>query len=178
VFAAANEAFIDGLDRKGLLQPGSNRQYAIGRIVLAVNKKSGVQVTDLKGLLDSRVKRIAIANPDHAPYGYAAREALMSAGVWETIQSRLVFGENIRQALQFVQTGNAEAGIIALSVANLPELRYRLIDTRMHSPLKQAAALVRGSRHERTARRFLAFVNGPVGRPIMKKYGFQAPERQ
>jgi len=175
LFAAANEQLVERLEEKGLLVPRTRQLYAIGRIVLASSKKAGAAVQDLKGLLDRRIKKVAIANPDHAPYGFAAREALMKAGVWEKLQPKLVLGENIRQTLQFIQTGNAEAGIVALSVADVSEITYRQIDARMHSPLKQALAILKGSPHEATARRFIQFVNGPEGRPIMKKYGFLPP---
>jgi len=175
LFAAANEQFVERLESKGLLAPDTRRLYAIGRIVLANNRRSGVTPRDLSDLLDPRIKKIAIANPEHAPYGFAAREALIKAGLWERLQPKLVLGENIRQALQFIQTGNAEAGIIALSVAAVPEIHHTLIDSRMHSPLRQALAIVKGTPHEETARRFIQFVNGPEGRPVMKRHGFQPP---
>lgn len=175
LFAAANEAYVDGLDRKGLVLHDSKRLYALGRIVVASNKQFGLDVKDLGGLVDARIKRIAIANPDHAPYGMAAREALMKAGTWDDLRPKLVYGESIRQALQFVQSGNAEVGIVALSVARVPEVEYHLIDSRLHAPLRQAIAVVKGTRHDSTGRKFIAFINGPVGRPIMRKYGFQSP---
>jgi molybdate transport system substrate-binding protein len=174
-FFAANEQFVLRLEEKGMLAPRTRRLYAIGRIVLASNRKSALEVNDLNGLLDPRIKRVAIANPEHAPYGFAAREALRKAGVWEKLQPKLVLGENIRQTLQFIQTGNAEAGIVALSVANVPEIRYRVVDNRLHSPLKQAVAVVRGSPNEATARRFIAYVLGKEGQAVMKKCGFLPP---
>src|SRR5690606_32755387 len=109
---------------------------------LARNIASGVEVQELKDLLDPAISHVAIANPEHAPYGMAAQEALMHAGIWDAIQPKLVYGENIRQTLQFVQTGNAEAGIIALSIADVPEISYTLIDAGLHEPLLQAMAVV------------------------------------
>jgi molybdate transport system substrate-binding protein len=122
---------------------------------------------------------VAIANPEHAPYGRAAVQALRSAGVYDRVQPRLVFGENIGQTLQFVQTGNADAGIVALSLARAPAVRptgrYWLIPASFHPPIRQAAGVTVGSRQPELARAFLAFLNGPIGRPVMRRYGFALP---
>ncbi|MBI5588655.1 MAG: molybdate ABC transporter substrate-binding protein [Deltaproteobacteria bacterium] len=176
VFFAANSKYIDELNRGNYVMPDTVELYAVGRIVLAVNRSSGIRATELADLLDPRIKRVAIANPDHAPYGVAAMEAMKSAGLWERLKGKLVYGENVRATLQFIQTGNAEAGIVALSVADLPEISYTVIDSKQHNPIKQSAAVVRGTREEKAARDFIKFVNGPKGRPIMKKYGFALPE--
>lgn len=178
LFAAADVQFVEGLKQKGLLIPETQQVYAVGRIVLARSKAAGVEVPDLAALLDPRVKKVAIANPEHAPYGRAAKQALIKAGVWDQVQPKLVFGENIRQTLQFVQTGNAEAGLVALSVAGVPEISYTLIDDRLHSPLKQALAVVKGTPNEKIAREFIALVSGPDGRQTMRKYGFALPEEK
>ncbi|MFQ5855540.1 MAG: molybdate ABC transporter substrate-binding protein [Anaerolineae bacterium] len=175
LFAAANVTYIDRLRDKGLIIPGTQQLYAQGRIVLAVNRNSGVMATAVGDLLDPSISRVAIANPDHAPYGLAAKQALQRAGVWDRLQSKLVYGENVRQTLQFVQTGNALAGIIALSITDVPEVTWTLIDAGLHQPLNQALAVIRGSPNEQAARAFITFVNGPQGRPIMKKYGFLLP---
>ena len=175
VFASANIAYVDGLREKGLILDDTQQLYAVGRIVLAVNKDSGVQVETLRDLLKPEVKRVAIANPEHAPYGVAAMQALQSEGIWEDLEPRLVYGENVRQALQYIQTGDAQAGIVALSVAAVPEISYTLIDESLHQPLRQSLAVLRRTGQEQLARDFIAFVNGPLGRPIMKKYGFLLP---
>ncbi len=177
-FFAANEAFVARLEEKGALQPGTRRVYAIGHIVLATSPRAGTELKDLRGLLDPRVRRVAIANPDHAPYGMAAREALQKTGVWEGLQPKLVLGENVRQTLQFIQTGNADAGIVALSVAKMSDVRYQVLDGRLHSPLRQAAAVVKGSPNEATARQFLAYVLGRDGQSVMRRFGFQSPPRR
>jgi molybdate transport system substrate-binding protein len=174
VFFAANAAFVEDLRAKGVVLADSVEQYAQGQIVLAV-LKSRSSVTTLRDLTGNDVRRIAIANPAHAPYGMAAREALMSAGVWNTIQPKLVFGENIRQALQFLQTGNADAAILALSVAHVPEVRYARIDPSLYKPIVQTAAVISTSRLPGMAREFIRFVKGPHGRPIMKQFGFLLP---
>ena len=175
IFASADIAYVDGLREKGLILEDTQQLYAVGRIVLAVNKDSGLQVESLRDLLKPGVTKVAIANPDHAPYGIAARQALESEGIWDELKPRLVYGENVRQALQYVQTGDAPAGIVALSVADVPEISYTLIDDSLHQPLRQSLAVLRRTGEEQLARDFIAFVNGPEGRPIMKKYGFVLP---
>lgn len=175
VFAAANVAYIERLREKGLIIPETQQLYAQGRIVLAVNRESGVQATRLEDLLDPSIGRVAIANPEHAPYGVAAMQALQSAGLWERIQPRLVYGENVRQTLQFVQTGNVPVGIVALSIADVPEVSWTGIDAQLHEPINQAMAVIRGTPHEKAARAFIALVNRPEGREIMRKYGFRLP---
>ena len=175
LFAAANIAYIDRLREKGLIIPETRQLYAQGRIVLAVNRNAGVKATTLEDLLDPSISQVAIANPGYAPYGLAAKQALQRAGVWDQLQPKLVYGENVRQTLQFVQTGNAPVGIVALSVADVPEVSWTLIDASLHEPLNQALAVIRGSPNEQAARAFIELVNGPQGRPIMKKYGFLLP---
>ena len=175
VFAAANVQFVDDLRAKGLVISDSQQLYAVGRIVLASNKKSSVAIHQLNDLARPEVNKIAIANPEHAPYGAAAKQALEATGLWEQVKPKLVYGENISQVLQYVQTGNVEAGIISLSVANVPEINYVLIDDSLHQPLKQALAVVSSTKQEKASREFIAFIDGPEGRPIMKKYGFLLP---
>lgn len=175
LFAAANISFVDDLAKKNLVVPDTVALYARGRIVLAVNRDSGVSAVTLEDLLSDKITHIAIANPEHAPYGVAAKEALTSAGVWDKIEDKIVYGENVRQTLQFVQTGDAQVGIVALSVANVPEITWTLIDDTLHNPLDQALAVVVSSSHQEEAKEFAAFINGEKGRPIMQKYGFVLP---
>lgn len=177
VFAAADETSIDLLIERGFVDPETRALYALGRIVLARNIASGVEVRELQDLLDPAISHVAIANPEHAPYGMAAQEALMHAGIWDAIQPKLVYGENIRQTLQFVQTGNAEAGIIALSIADVPEISYTLIDAGLHEPLLQAMAVVDSTSQPDAAAEFIAFVTGPKGGEILQRYGFTLPEQ-
>jgi molybdate transport system substrate-binding protein len=175
VFFAANESFVDDLRAAGAVIPQTRALYAQGRIVLAVLKKSLLVVRELGDLLKPEVRRVAIANPAHAPYGRAAQEALERAGVWENVKPKLVYGENIRHALQFVETGAVEAGIVALSIADAPGIRYAPIDPRLHTPLNQVAAVVKRSPHPDLGAAFIQFVNGAEGRPILKRYGFLLP---
>ena len=175
VFFAANASFVDDLQTAGAVIPQTRALYAQGRIVLATPTKSTVVVRELADLLKPEVRRVAIANPAHAPYGRAAQEALESAGVWERLKPKLVYGENIRHTLQFVETGAVEAGIVALSVAGVPDVRYVPIDPKLHKPLNQVAAVVKRSARPELGVAFIQFLNGPEGRPIMKRYGFFLP---
>ena len=175
VFFAANASFVDDLQTAGAVIPQTRALYAQGRIVLATPTKSTVAVRELADLLKPEVRRVAIANPAHAPYGRAAQEALESAGVWERLKPKLVYGENIRHTLQFVETGAVEAGIVALSVAGVPDVRYVPIDPKLHKPLNQVAAVVKRSARPELGVAFIQFLNGPEGRPIMKRYGFFLP---
>jgi molybdate transport system substrate-binding protein len=175
VFFAANESFVDDLQTAGAVIPQTRALYAQGRIVLATPTKSTVTVRELADLLKPDVRRVAIANPAHAPYGRAAQEALESVGVWERLKAKLVYGENIRHTLQFVETGAVEAGIVALSVAGVPDVRYVPIDPKLHKPLNQVAAVVKRSARPELGVAFIQFLNGPEGRPIMKRYGFLLP---
>jgi len=176
LLAAANIQYAQALADKGLIAPDSIALYARGRIVLAVNKQSTLKISRLEDLTAPDILRVAIANPDHAPYGIAAKQALEAAGVWEAVKPKLVLGENVRQALQFVQTGDAPVGIVALSVAGVPEIDYTLIDDRLHQPLDQTLGVVAASKNKEIAAAFAAFVNGDQGRPIMRRYGFLLPD--
>ena len=181
VFAAANVSFIEDLERQGLILPDTKQLYARGRITLWVRADSPLQITQVEELTRPEIRRIAIANPDHAPYGMAARQAMQTAGVWEAVQPKLVLGENVRQTLQYAETGNVDVAIVALSLS-VPAAsaggepgRWTLIPQELHPPIDQALAVVKGTPHEAAARSFATFVNGPQGRPTMRKYGFTLP---
>ncbi|MBI2154558.1 MAG: molybdate ABC transporter substrate-binding protein [Candidatus Rokubacteria bacterium] len=175
VFFSADQAFVERLAARGAVIAESRAVYAQGRIVLATARSFGPRLTDLRQLGDARIRHVAIANPLHAPYGRAAEEALRKVGLWDAVKPKLVYGENIRHALQFVQSGAAEAGIVALSVASVPEVEWTLIDASLHTPLHQAAAVVKRTSRPELGLAFIQFVNGPEGRSIMKRYGFRLP---
>lgn len=180
VFFAASEFFVRGLTDMGRIDPTSVQLYAIGRIVLWVRNDSPLDVRrGLAILPDERIRFIAIANPDHAPYGQAAVEAMQAAGVLAQVRRRLVLGENVSQALQYVQTGNAEIGIVALSLAVAPTVRlrgrYEAVPASLHRPIRQAVGVTTRAARPDPARQFVAFVNGPAGRAIMRRYGFTLP---
>jgi molybdate transport system substrate-binding protein len=175
LLAAANVSFVEELERKNLIIPDTKSLYAQGRITLWTRSDSSLKLQSIEDLAKPEVRRIAIANPEHAPYGEAARQALQSAGIWERVSSRLVFGENIRQTLQYAETGNVDAAIVALSLSINSNGRWVLISDKLHQPLNQALAVIRSTKHEAEARRFAGFINSLQGRPIMRKYGFILP---
>ncbi len=175
VFAAANAQFIDELDKQGLIVAGTRAMYARGRITIWTTRDSPLKIEKIEDLARPEVKRLAIANPEHAPYGTVAREALQNAGVWDQIQSRLIFGENIRQTLQFAETGNVDVALVALSLSLRSDGRWVLVPQELHKPLDQALGVIKGTKHEQEARNFAAFINSAPGREIMRKYGFTLP---
>ena len=172
VFAAANVSYIDQLDQKGLIVPGTKRVYARGRITMWTAANSSLKIETIQDLARAEVTRGAIANPDHAPYGQAAREALERAGIWETVKPKLVYGDNIRQTLQYAETGNVEVAIVALSLSVQSNGRWVLIPEELHKPIDQGIGVLKETKAEQPARAFAEFVNGPQGREILKKYGF------
>lgn len=172
LFAAADEAFIDRLAEQSLIFPDSKQVYAQGQLVLAVNREAGITAVSLTDLLADDIRQIAIANPEHAPYGRAAQQALQNAGLWEQLQPKIVYAENVRQALQFIQTGDAQAGLIARAIADVPEINVTLLPVNLHQPLKQALAIPNSAPHPNNARAFADFVTSADGRAIMERYGF------
>lgn len=175
LFAAAGISEIEELERQGLILPGTKRLFARGRLVLWTAAESPLPVERINELRRPELRRIAIANPDHAPYGRAAREALQSAGLWEALQHKLVWAENVRQALQYAETGNVEVALVALSLCREGMGRWALVPESLHRPIDQALAVIRGTRHEPEARRFAEFITGPAGAKTMRAYGFLAP---
>lgn len=176
LFAAANKSFVEDLDGKGRVISDTKQIYGRGRIVLWVRQDSPLQIKQIQDLTNPAIKRIAIANPEHAPYGIAAKQALESVGMWDKLQPKLVLGENVSQTLQYGQTGNVDAAIVALSLAVVtPNGRYELIPDNLHQPLDQMLAVVEGTPHAAQARQFAEFINGKTGRPLMRKYGFILP---
>lgn len=175
VFFAANESFVNALVDERLTVPSSAALYARGRMTIVALKSARIRVDTLAHLGDTRVKRIAMANPQHAPYGLAAKQALEAAGIWKTVEPKLVFGENVQQAVQFVRSGSAEAGIVARSVSDSPDLRWTLVDAGLHAPLDQVAVVLARTKQPGTAAAFIEFVNNADGRTVMKHFGFLLP---
>jgi molybdate transport system substrate-binding protein len=182
VYFSADIEYPRALEEAGLAEPGSTRPYAEGRIVTWVREDSTVDAKSqgLASVLDPAVERVAIANPEHAPYGRAAQAAMEAADLWEAVQPRLVLGENISQAAQFVESGAADVGILALSLAIAPPLchegRYALVPADLHPPILQGALILADARHPDAAAAFLDFVLGPQGREVLDRYGFLLPE--
>jgi molybdate transport system substrate-binding protein len=181
LFLSADEAYVLRLAERGLTRDRGTL-CGIGRIALFVPDGSALRVDpaleDLaRGLADGRAGRIAIANPAHAPYGRAAEQALRKLGLWEAISPRLVLGENVAQAAQFAASGNADAGIIAWSLALAPPMQARgraaLLPASLHDPLRQRMVLIRGA--SRDAERLYEHLQSPAARAILARYGFELP---
>jgi len=177
LFVAADIDHVDGLREKGLLIDDTQQVYARGRLALASSTKAGVTASGLEDLLRPEVEKVAIADPEVAPYGRAAEEALTSVGLWDDVKPKLVYGQNVNAATEYVRSGNAEAGLVALSlVIHETAVTYVTVDESLHQPIEQALAVVKDTKNEELARRFVAFVRGPEGRAVLEKYGFVVPE--
>lgn len=177
IFLSADIEYPRRLEAAGLAEPGSLFAYATGRIVLWSRTDGPVDVTrGLQALLDARVRRIAIANPEHAPYGRAAVAALQHEHLYERVRAKFILGENVAQAAQFVQSGNADAGIIALSLALAPTLKesgtYSEIPAAFYPPIAQAAVVIKASHNKAAAQEFLAFLRKPDVVRLMQTFGF------
>jgi molybdate transport system substrate-binding protein len=181
MFLSADEDYVLELAKDGFARD-QGALYALGRIVIVTPHGSPLKadgsLEDLRAALsDGRVTRFAIANPEHAPYGRRAEEALRHKGLWEAIRPRLVFGENVSQAAQFATSANAQGGIIAYSLALAPRVKtlgtFALIAERWHAPLRQRMALLKNAGP--VAERFYAYVQQAPARAIFRKYGFVLP---
>lgn len=182
LFFSADIDYPKKLEAAGLAEPGTLSQYARGKIVLWVPKDSKIDVSrGLTVLLDPNVRKITIANPQHAPYGRAAVAAMQRENVYDKIQDKLVFGENISQTAQFVESGNADIGILALSLALAPALeekgKYFEISASNYPPIDQGCIILKSSRKKELARQFLAFLKKPESVELMRSYGFAIPEQ-
>lgn len=180
LFFSADTQYPARLQSGGFADPADIYKYAVGKIVLWARTDAPIDVRrGLQALGDARVRRVAIANPDHAPYGRAAVAALQHEGLYERVRSKLVLGENISQAAQFVESGNAEAGIIALSLAVAPMLRdsgsYYQVPASFYPPLEQAAVVLSRSPNRGAAREFVAFLKRPDAVRLLQDFGFSAP---
>lgn len=176
LFAAANVSFVDQVVGTGVCDEATVAPYARGRVAVWSRAGGVAPPTSLDALRDPRFARIAIANPEHAPYGQAAKQALETAGVWTEIESRLVYGENVRQALQFAETGNVEAALVALSlVIQDDENPWMLIADELHDPIDQALVVCTEGDQRAGGEAFARFVNEPAGRVVMQSYGFLLP---
>ncbi|HXN95781.1 MAG TPA: molybdate ABC transporter substrate-binding protein [Candidatus Acidoferrales bacterium] len=182
LFFSADIEYPKKLEAAGLAEPGTLYGYGVGRIVIWTPADAKVDVSKYgwKTLLDASVEKIAIANPEHAPYGRAAVAALLNAGIYESVKSKLVYGENISQAAQFVRSGNAQAGIVAMSLAVSPAMhdgkRWE-IPAEMHPAIEQGAVVLKNAKNKEAAQAFLEFVKSAAGRTILSKYGFAFLER-
>jgi molybdate transport system substrate-binding protein len=182
IYFSADVGYPRKLSEQGLTLEGSDFVYAVGRIVIWAPAFSEIDVERLgaEALRHSSVRHIAIANPKHAPYGKAAEAAMRSLGLYEAVREKLVYGENVAQAFQFIQSGAAEIGVIALSLALAPNARdqgrYWEIPQQAYPRLDQGGVILRWAKGPTAARNFRSFVLGSTGREILKRYGFTLPE--
>lgn len=176
VFLSANRKFVEDLAASGNVVAGSVRPYARGSLVLVVHEASGAGIDRLSDLTKPTVKKLAIANPALAPYGAAAKQALEKAGLGKEVEPKLVQAETVRQALQFVQSGNAEAGLVGRSIAGVKGVRVIEVDPKLYDPIVQGLGIVARSAHPDEARAFADFLLGEKGQAILKEHGFQPAE--
>jgi molybdate transport system substrate-binding protein len=181
IFFSADEQYPQQLIAEGLASKDTLYRYAVGRLVLWVPNNSPLDLSKLgiQALLDPSIKKISIANPATAPYGRAATAALRYYGIHDQVSSRLVIGENISQAAQFVESGNAQAGLLALSHALSPAMkskgRYWTLPLDAYPTLNQAAVVLSKSKQPDAARNFLGFMRSPEGAALFTSYGFSLP---
>jgi molybdate transport system substrate-binding protein len=180
VFFSADVEYPRTLEAKGLAAPGSTYLYAAGKLVLWVRNDSPLDISKgFAALRDPSVQKIAIANPQHAPYGRAAQQAFQNAGVYDSVKGRLVFGENISQAAQFVESGNAGAGILALSLALSPALkdkgRFWRIPENLYAPIEQGVVIVRATQNPQGAQALVDYIKTPAATRLLERYGFVLP---
>ena len=180
LYFSADIGYPRKLEEAGLTVPGSLYRYAVGRIVLWTGTASRIDVSKgLEVLRDPAIKKVAIANPKHAPYGRAAVAAMQHFNVYEQAKDKLILGENISQAAQFIESGACEIGIVALSLALAPAMKaggtYWEIPAETYPPLQQGAVILKSSKQQESAKQFLELMKGVQGQEIMKRYGFTLP---
>lgn len=176
LFAAANVSFVAEVVKTGACDGATQVPYARGRLVIWTKQGLVKPSRSLADLADPRFQRIAIANPQHAPYGKAAKQALEKQGLWKVVESRIVYGENVQQTLQFAQSGNAEAAIVAQSlVIGSSRGASLLVDDGLHAPIDQALVACNHGKNKAGATAFASFVNSVEGRAVMRRYGFMLP---
>jgi molybdate transport system substrate-binding protein len=182
MFFSANLDYPKQLEAAGLTEPGSFYQYAIGKIVVWVPNDSKLDLSsELKALLDPSVKKIAIANPQHAPYGKAAVAAFQTENIYDQVKDKFVLGENISQTASFVASGAADVGIIALSLALSPNMkdkgRYAEVPASDYPAIEQACVIMRSSKNKDIAQQFEKFIQSAPTKDLLKKYGFGIPNQ-
>jgi molybdate transport system substrate-binding protein len=180
ILLSADIEYPRRLEQSGQAERGTLYAYATGHLVLWTRTDSGIDVRPGLGvLIDDRVRRVAIANPEHAPYGRAAVAALRHEGLYERVQRKFVLGENISQAAQFAQSGSADAGVLALSLALTPALKssgtYVELPESWYPPIEQAAVVLASSRQKPLARQFIEYLKTPGSVRILESYGFAVP---
>jgi molybdate transport system substrate-binding protein len=173
VFASADVEHVDKLNSQGLLTSGTSNIYARGRLVLWIPPGSSSTLNRIEDITRAEVERIAIAKPDIAPYGRATVEALHALNLWEQVEPKVIYGQNVSQTKQYAATGNAEVAFIPLSLVKANEGQSIEVDERLHQPINQAIAVIKDSRQQEAARQFLDFVLSPEGQSLLQRYGYK-----
>ena len=182
MFLSADVEYARQLAARQLTVADSEFIYAVGRLVVWVPAASAIDIDSVGvgAAANAAVRHVAIANPQHAPYGRAAVAAMRSAGVYEAVQSKLVFGDNVEQALQFAQAGSADLAVVALSLALAPPVkrqgRYREVPLNTYPQIVQGGVILRWAADLPAARALRDFIVGPDGRAVLKEFGFFLPE--
>jgi molybdate transport system substrate-binding protein len=175
VFAAADTEHVEQLELKGLLTPGSRALYARGRLVMWLPPGSNLKAQRVQDITAKEFERIAIAKPDVAPYGRAAVESLRALGIWDQIEGRVIYGQNVSQTKQYAGTGNAEVAFIPLALVKPGEGNYVEVSEDLHRPIDQALGIVKDSPNQTEAHQFVEFLLGAEGQEILKKKGYDKP---
>ncbi len=175
LLAAADRESVDRLVKQGLVVPGTVKTYAYGRLVLCVPPDSKTPLKRVAQLGSPAVKQIAIANPEAAPYGRAAREAMQKAGIWNRVGAKIVPTDTVQHALQLVETGTVDAAFVARSLLDKSKVRWVLVPADQHQPIEQAMCVVKGTKREAAARKFAAFILGQEGRAILTRFNYEVP---
>ena len=175
VFLSANRKFVIDLASAKVIDPMSVRDYAIGTLVLVVRNDVADKIESLADLRDSSVKKVALANPETAPYGAAAKQALTRAGLWQELEPKRVQAETVRQALQFIQTGNVEAALVGSAIAKVEGVRAFPIDPALYETLWQSVGVTTLSKRPSDAIAFSEFLRGDEGQKVLSVAGFRLP---
>ena len=177
VFASADVEHVDELARKGLLAESPRGVYARGRLVLWTPQGGKASVERVEDLAGEGVSKIAMAKPDVAPYGRAAVESLKALGLWEKIEPKVVYSQTVAQAKQFATSGNADAAFIPRSLVREGEGKATEVDAKLHAPIDQAIGVIRASKRQESARRFVEFLLSEEGQAVLKSFGYDSPTK-
>ncbi|HVF43631.1 MAG TPA: molybdate ABC transporter substrate-binding protein [Pyrinomonadaceae bacterium] len=177
VFASADVEHVEALARAGLLADAPRGVYARGRLVLWLPPGGKASIARVEDLAGGSVSKVAVAKPDVAPYGRAAVETLNALGLWAKVEPKVVYSQTVAQAKQFASSGNAEAAFVPRSLVREGEGTAIEIDARLHAPIEQAVGVVRASKRQDAARRFVEFLTGEEGRSVLKSFGYDAPAK-
>ena len=172
VFLSANRTYVDDLAKSGEIRPDSVATYTRGSLVMVVNNLYDPGIKTLADLADKKVTLISIANPDFAPYGVAAKQAIERAGLWETVKPKIVTAETVRQALQTVQTGNAEVGLVGRAISGGKGIRTIPLPPDVCDPILQGMGIIAETKQPEAAAKFAEFLIGETGQGMLKQFGF------